>query len=216
MALIGNGVRVTWDAPSAGETPANYVVLENGTPVATVDGAAPVLEATALPALGGSYDYVVIAEDIIGNQNASAIANISLLVGAVTDLVALVGEGQAPLLSWQSTDPNIVGYNVYRSGVLLTPAPIVLAEFQDLLYAGGSTVLYEVAAVDVADQESPRRPLTVQPVTLDVITNPDAGGLAQPLVAGYLNQVEVAYTLGAGANAPVRVCRSRSRGDGRR
>jgi choice-of-anchor C domain-containing protein len=200
--LVGTGVRVTWSAP-AGEAPAAYTVLQNGVTVTTVAGSA--LAAEVLPDLGGSYDYVVLAKDGAGNAEPSATASINLLVGAVKDLVALVADGQAPILTWTSSDPAVVGYKVYRNDVLLTQTALTAAQFADTRLAGVGSVAYKITALNAANVESPARSLSVQPLAISITTNPDASGVAQPLVAGYLNTVAIDYALGGGASSPLTI-----------
>ncbi|MEM7001669.1 MAG: Ig-like domain-containing protein [Pseudomonadota bacterium] len=201
-ALVGDSVQVSWDAP-AGGAPDRYELLQNGVPIATFAGDTTPLLTDVLPALGGSYDFVVLALDSVGNVSASPAANISLLVGAVGDLVAFVSTGNPPLLSWSNSDPSALGYNVYRNDVLLTPAALTVAEFEDTTFASSNSVLYEVTAVNGSGDESPRRPVIVHPLDVVLATNVDESGVEQPLVGGYLNNIDVDVMLDANATSGV-------------
>jgi hypothetical protein len=193
-ALGSVGVRVSWDSPAAGEVPQRYFVYRNGSKIRTVPaGAAGSFEVTDYPAAGGSYDYVVASVDSIGNENPSAAVTFDLAVGAVTNLQAVVNNDDAPLLTWNSSDPGTVGYNVYRGGIKLNSALIALGDssFEDTLYAGSSRVQYGVTAVNGSGDESPLRTVDVYPVALLAIANPDADGIPRPLVTRYFNNFEV-------------------------
>jgi len=138
-AVLGSvGVRVSWDSPAGGEVPFRYSVYRSGSKIRTVQaGVSGSFEVTDYPAAGGSYDYVVASADDIGNENPSAAVTFDLVVGAVTNLQALVNNDSAPLMTWNSSDPGAVGFNVYRSGIKLNSALLALADpsFADTLYA---------------------------------------------------------------------------------
>ena len=68
----------------------------------------------------------------------------NLTVGAVTELQAFVNDGESPLISWQSSDPATVGFNIYRGGLKLNDSPITETSFEDKSYAGTSVVEYQV------------------------------------------------------------------------
>jgi parallel beta-helix repeat protein len=199
-----SGVIVSWDSPSEGEIPVRYFVYRNGSRIRTVQGGASgSFEARDYPAARGSYEYIVASADVIGNENPSDPVPFALAVGAVTGLEALIDHGTVPLLTWASTDPSTVGYNVYRGGIKLNTMLLTQPSFEDTHYAGTSRVEYGVAAVNGTGEESPRRTVNVFPVKLSAIANPDEAGIPRPLITSYFNNLEITVANNAPAAALV-------------
>jgi len=121
-----------------------------------------------------THSYAVASVDAVGNEGLSGAVAFDLRVGAVSALEVLVMHGDAPRITWQSSDPAAVGYNVYRGGVKLTPAPIAVPYFEDGSYAGSSLARYEVRAVNAGGDESPSRVVDVYPLALGAVSNPGA------------------------------------------
>jgi fibronectin type 3 domain-containing protein len=197
VILGAAGVIISWDAPSAGETPDMYYVYRNGVRIRTVTGS---LSAIDYPVTGGSYEYQVAASDTVGNESISAVVIFNLTVGAVSNLEVVVHHGALPELTWESSDPGVEGFNVYRGGIKLNAGLIVTPSFTDIYYAGASMVEYEVRAVNGNGEESPPRLARVYPVNLDAVANPDETGQSQPLVADYFDLFEVSVTNQDAAN----------------
>jgi hypothetical protein len=139
------------------------------------------------PSAGGTYEYVIASADALGNENPSAPAPFSILVGAVVDLLVTVDYGAPPRLTWQSTDPSAVGFNVYRGGMKLNQSLITANSFLDGSFAGDTRTDYAVTALNVSGEESPARTVAVFPIALSAVSNPDAEGLSRPIVARYFN-----------------------------
>jgi fibronectin type 3 domain-containing protein len=192
-ATLGReGVKLAWDAPATGEVPARYALYRNNVKVATLNGGAGHFETNDYPGNGGVYSYEVASADPVGNENRSAPAAYNLLVGPVRNLQVLVEDNGSPALSWQSGDASVTGYNVYRGGIKLNAAPLAAAAYQDLGYSGSTRVEYAVRALNAAGDESPARMVTVYPIELAAVANPDAGGAQRALVARYFSTFALA------------------------
>jgi len=188
-ALGTSGVVIAWQAPSSGEPPARYFVYRNGLIFRTTTDSFSVMD---YPAGGGTYEYVVSSSDDIGNENLSNPVTFNLTVGAVSNLEATLSHGNVPELTWESSDPNVVGFNVYKGGIKLNPDPISDTAYKDVYYAGSSMVQYEIRAVDENEVESPPRTVQVFPLTLNAIANPDENGDPRPLMYNYFDEFQIA------------------------
>ncbi|SHL32617.1 Right handed beta helix region [Desulfatibacillum alkenivorans DSM 16219] len=187
------GVTITWDAPSAGETPSMYKIYQDGTLAGKVlEGAG--LSFMGKPAAGGIVAYTVSSVDAAGNETPAAAVEINLAVGLIHSLKAELYANQFPVLSWECDDPQATAYNVYREGALLTEIPIGDASYTDQGFTLTSAARYSVAAVDDEGREGPRRSVTVHPVTMKVAANPDGAGLHTFLTASSFNNVVVTIT----------------------
>ncbi len=197
--LAASGVRVTW-TQGAGEVPRSYRVYRNDVLIRTVSSVTAVSDSPPR----GVASYVVAAVDDVGNESRSEPVVIELLVGAVSDLTVLVNAGQAPAMSWTSSDATATGFNVYRNGVRLNAAPLTETSFTDVSYAGFGVTQYGVRAVNAAGQESPARAVDIYRVDLGLLANPTAGA-SSPLVTRYFDvlQVSVANRT-AGGDLPLR------------
>ncbi len=86
---------------------------------------------------------------------------------APTHVMANATSATSVSLAWMaSTDSNgVTGYNVFRNGVLLTPAPVATASYTDSTASPGATYQYTVDAVDGAGNTSsmstPPTPVTM-------------------------------------------------------
>ena len=99
VQLAAAGLQITWQ-PGAGETPDHYNVYRNGALINSVGTLTPVIDNPPR----GSMSYTVSAADALGNEAMSAPATFEALVGTVNNLQALINAGQAPVLSWTSSD----------------------------------------------------------------------------------------------------------------
>jgi choice-of-anchor C domain-containing protein len=194
VALAASGVQISWQQPP-GETPDHYNVYRNGALVVTTPGTGPVVDYPPQ----GTNTYVVDSSDAIGNQNPSAPATIVLLVGPVVSLSVVVSQGQAPLLSWVSTDPSTVGFNIYRNSVLQNATPLTGSNYTDSLPLSDA-VTYAVTAVNIAAQESPPRLVNVYPIGLGLVINPTN----HPILINYFDQYEAGFSnLSSAASFPL-------------
>ena len=189
VALAASGVQISWQEPP-GATPDHYNVYRNGTLVGTTSGPGPAVD---YPPKGTNI-YVVDSSDAIGNQNPSAPVTNILLVAPVVSLAVVANQGQAVLLSWNSTDASATGFNVYRNGVRQNPNPLPGTNYTDNLPLADA-VTYAVTAVNQAAQESPPRLVNVYPVVLGLQINPTH----HPILINYFDQYQAGITNLAGA-----------------
>ncbi|MEJ2347133.1 MAG: FlgD immunoglobulin-like domain containing protein, partial [Gammaproteobacteria bacterium] len=114
--------------------------------------------------------------------------------GAPTGLAGKVENGQDVHLTWNANpEPDVVGYNVYRDGKLMTATPVATPAYVDSSVADG-TYQYTVTAIDHAQWES--KPS--DPAQIVVDTTPPAVHLYVPAdqatVNGLLNVTGTAYS----------------------
>jgi hypothetical protein len=166
--LLASGVRISWGAPGAGPVPSSYRLYRNTTVIRTSN--TPVV-VTDHPQRG-IHEYRIATVDQYGNENRSEPVVIELLVSPVTSLHVLYRRGNANSLTWESNDPTVTGYNIYRNGVKQNGAPLVNRAYTDPISTGNSPVLYEITAVNAAAAESPRRVVTLFPTDVAMILNP--------------------------------------------
>ena len=169
-AVLGvSGVTLSWSAPSAGEVPDHYNVYRGATLLRTASS--PQTFRDYPPR--GIHEYRVASVDSKGNENFAESVTIELLVSPVNNLQVLVREGSPTSMTWESTDPTVTGYNIYRNNVKQNGAPLANPFFIDPLSLGTEPVTYQVTAVNAASQESPRRSLTALPARFTLLLNPD-------------------------------------------
>jgi hypothetical protein len=198
VQLLSSGVRVSWQ-PGVGEAPANYKVYRNGSSIRTLNSTS-IIDSPPR----GVMNYAVAAVDSLGNEALSGSVSIELLVGAVNNLTALSSAGQAPLLTWISSDVTAVGFNVYRNGVKQNATPLSGPQFTDAIgVPAGGIVNYIVRAVNATNAESAPRSVDLYDVTLDLFANL-AVDTEQPLVTFYFdNFLTVVSNRSAGAALPL-------------
>jgi large repetitive protein len=106
---------------------------------------------------GTKYYYVVTAVDGSGNEsNPAGPANatpVNLAPAAPSGLTAIAGDGQVTLDWTDATEPDVVGYKVYRSSgggdyTLVTLQPVTTSQYLDTGLANGTEYTYYVTAVD--------------------------------------------------------------------
>jgi hypothetical protein len=194
VALGASGVQISWKQ-SPGEIPNHYNIYRNGTLIQSTSGLGPVVDYPPK----GTNTYVVDSSDAIGNENPSAPAAITLLVGPVASLAVVVGQGQPALLSWVSTDAAATGFNVYRNSVLQNSTPLAGTNYTDNLPLSDA-VTYAVTAVNSSAQESPPRLVNVYPVGLGLQINPTN----HPIFVNYFDQYVAGITnLSSAAGFPL-------------
>ncbi|MCC5805515.1 MAG: VCBS repeat-containing protein [Opitutales bacterium] len=187
-AVLGDaGVSVTWQAPE-GEVPALYHVYRNGTRIRTVQTSAGIVDSPPR----GLLVYEVASVDAVGNEALSAPAEIEMFVDAVTGLEAIIETGGTARLTWESDDPSATGFNVYRNGTLLTPAPLSAPLFQDSAAPETAAFEYTVRAVNADGQQSAPRVVAVHPVEWTLLVNVDAAGDVVDPVIYYFDRYDVA------------------------
>nr|MCU0780276.1 hypothetical protein [Akkermansiaceae bacterium] len=200
-ATLGNsGVAITWGAPASGEVPHRYRVYRGDTLIYTAVN--PVTVTDHPPR--GIHDYRVASTDSRGNENPTDPVTIELLVSPVNNMQALVRDDAPTALTWQSSDPTVTGFNVYRNNVKQNGAPLANPFFTDPLPLGSGSVSYEVTALNAAGNESPRRNLVAMAASLNLLLNPDASGVEQPSIRFYFDTLRPAVTnLATGANLQI-------------
>lgn len=187
VQLLASGVQISW-RPGSGETANSFTVYRNGQAIRTVGSTTTNI--TDSPPRG-VMSYSVAAVDSLGNEALSSPATIELLVGAVQGFTALVRAGDAPVLSWASTDNTAVGYNVYRNGIKQNGSPVTALQFTDTLgIPAGGLIQYMVRAVNSTNAESAPRVVDVRDVALDFFANL-VGTSEQPLVTDYFDNLLV-------------------------
>jgi hypothetical protein len=196
--LASSGVAVSWIEPGT-ETPDHFNIYRNGTLINSIKTG---LSVTDYPPRGVA-NYTVGAVDAAGNEALSSAATISLLVGGVSDFVALATAGQAVALTWNSTDSTAIGFNVYRDGAKQNITPIAQSGYVDPLNIGASPVTYAVTAQNANGDEGAPRTVVVYPTRLSLIANSatDVGG---PLSTRYFDEYRVGVAnLGATTAIPL-------------
>ncbi len=193
VATLGaTGVALSWAAPSSGEVPHHYnvyrgaeLIYSSTTPVSFQDNPPR-----------GIHDYRVSSVDSHGNENATPVLTIEMLVSPVTNLQILVRDASPTSMTWDSTDPTVTGFNVYRNGVKQNGGPIPLADrfYIDPLTLGVASVSYEITALNAARNESPRRRLVVVAADFSLLLNPDAAAAEHDSVRFYFDSLRVVAT----------------------
>jgi hypothetical protein len=129
------------------------------------------------------------------------IANACVPPGAPGSLVATAGSG-AVSLAWTAASSacGILGYNVYRNGVLLTGAPIANLAYVDSGLANGTAYTYRVTAVSVGG-EGAAATATVTPGV-----RPNGAFLtANAFAPARGDRLDIQYTLQDAADVVVRI-----------
>ena len=182
--LTATGVQIKWKAAPTGEYPAVFHLYRNGTRIQTTSGIGPLLDSPPR----GVAQYVVGAADPTGNETRSAPVSLELLVGAVNDLQVLVNEGQAPAISWTSSDPTAVGFDLYRNGIKQNAVRLTGGAYVDLLPAETKPIEYTVRALNQAGQQSAPRAVQVYRLGFGLLANAMEGMTNRPLSIGYFDQ----------------------------
>jgi subtilase family serine protease len=127
----------------------------------------------------GSYALRVQAKDAVG-LTASALVHIRLVrtpPPAPTGLVAQVVQNRDVQLNWTAVSASdFAGYIVYRSGVRITANPVIASAYLDANAPEG-TLSYQVSAIDLAGNESPRS----APAIAIIDHTPPATSISSPL-----------------------------------
>jgi fibronectin type 3 domain-containing protein len=187
--LASSGVRVSWQPP-IGEKPYKYLVYRNGQLIGSTSTTTNLVDAPPR----GVAAYTVSSADVTGNENLSAPASIEMLVGAVEHLAVLVNSGQAPVLSWTSSDTTAISFNVYRKGIRQNSGTLAVTSYTDNLPAGADAIEYAVRAVNAKGEESAPRIVKVYSVTLDLLANAAGGTASNPLVTRYFDSYRASVT----------------------
>lgn len=173
-------VLVTW-SPVPGAT--SYKVWRDGVQVGT---SATTSYLDSAVAFSTTYTYTVVAVGAGGDSTPSSAATVttpdppSEPPAAPTGLTA-TPNGQSVSLSWIAS-AGATGYQVWRDGVLLAPAPATT--YTDLTVAGGATYVYTVKAVNQAGSSPDSEPASATVPEAPIMTYTAPGDTWRYLDAG--------------------------------
>jgi len=130
----------------------------------------------------GNYRFAVTAIDTSGNESGLS----ELRTASIEDLTppstpknfsAVAGNGVIDLMWTSNIEPDLAGYNLYRDGSVTPLNGSVLissSEYSDSQVINLTTYSYEVTAVDVNGNESPRSaPVIATPTGIDLAVSVD-------------------------------------------
>ncbi|SHN63421.1 fibronectin type 3 domain-containing protein [Geodermatophilus obscurus] len=152
-AVDGGGrVSLSWTTNTEPDL-AGYVLLRDGTEVASVPGTSYVDHL----ADDAAHSYAVVAVDTSGNRSApSATAEVPaadrLAPAAPTGLVATAGDGRVTLTWTANDDPDLAGYVVLRDGARIATVPGTT--YTDTGVVNDTTYSYALVAVDTSGNVS--------------------------------------------------------------
>ncbi len=176
-------VEITWQPPAAnlnGSQPANvlgYNLYRRDGQQLTLINKTPLKEPRYVEKqfqFGTRYDYLVRALSLprAGAPLSEVIESNESLPLAVTPKdtfpptaptsISIASRGGIISLFWPpNAEPDVIGYNIYRSEdeqtwAKITPRPITTITFADRQVQIGKRYFYQIAAVDNAGNESPR------------------------------------------------------------
>jgi chitodextrinase len=158
-------IALSWTAATDNIGVTSYRILKNGNLLTTVNQLT--FTDSGLPS-NTEADYEVFALDAVGNVSSPAQITVSTLAdteapSVPANLSAIPGYVTVGL-SWSGSSDNagVTGYRIYRDNVLrFTTADTA---FGDTGLVPGQEYDYEVSAIDSANNESARAPLTVSTV----------------------------------------------------
>jgi hypothetical protein len=199
VQLAAAGLQITWQ-PGAGEMPDHYNIYRNSALINSVGAVTPVIDNPPR----GVMSYTVSAADALGNEAMSDPATFQALVGTINNLQAAVNQGQAPVLSWVSSDPTAIGYNIYRNGIKQNANPQPGTTYTDLLPLSGAAVTYAVTALNSTNAESAGRLVAVYPVSLGLLVNAAGSTTSGVPILNYFDDYVVSVSnLAAAASLPL-------------
>ena len=191
-AVSNSEIGLTWSGAADNVAVTGYRVFRNGVLVASL-GSSTTYQDIGLAA-STTYTYRVRAVDMAGNVSAQSAAA-SATTQAVPDLspptvptgfTATTISSSRIDLSWTASTDNIavIGYRIYRNGVLLATASGSATSYQSTGLSPGTMYAYYVDAIDGAGNASPpsaiasATTLAVNTATLawDAVTYPSLGG----------------------------------------
>jgi chitodextrinase len=160
----GGRVSLSWTANTEPDL-AGYVVLRDGTEIASVPGTTHV---DTSPVDGAAHSYAVVAVDTHGNRSAPSTAAAvppadRKAPAAPTGLVATAGDGRVVLTWTANTEPDLAGYVLLRDGVEV--ATLTGTTYTDPGLVNDRRYSYELVAVDTsANASKPSKPEVARPV----------------------------------------------------
>ncbi len=214
-SIGGSGITLSWTGTYAGtQVPTGYLILRSTCAVCGVTSSVYVAAGvfsyldTVIPT-GGAVTYMVRAvvtpnvlesADVPG-RSIVAIANACSPPGAPGSLAATAGSG-AVSLTWTAAPSAcaLLGYNVYRNGVLLAGMPISNLAYVDTGLANGTAYTYRVTAVSAGGEGAAATAVATPGV------RPNGAFLVRNAVAPVRGErVEISFTLEKASDVTVRV-----------
>ncbi len=174
----GDSVDLSWTASTSSIGIAKYLVLRDGTQIGESTGTTYVDE-TDVP--GTVYTYEVVAVDTAGNTSAPSNAvtvtappHDTTPPSAPSSLTAKALSSTQVALYWSGAKDNVavVGYDVYRNGVLVTST--TKPYFEDSGLTPGAKYTYSIKSRDAAGNVS----LTAKTASVSVASTSTTGSIA--------------------------------------
>ena len=184
-ATAGDGrVALQWSANTESDLAGYHIYRATSQPVSTagasLSGSSPLTTASYTDTAvtnGTTYYYVVVAVDTSGNRAASATVSATPAADttaptAPVNVSATPGDAQVTLNWNANAEPDLRGYDVYRSTALPVPtggtplngtAPLTVTTYTDLNRTNGTTYHYVVGAVDTSGNRSFAAPVSATP-----------------------------------------------------
>jgi hypothetical protein len=171
QVTVGSGcLNIAWENPADMSNVRCIVVQSRPVGGFTWSGTGPVEPSETehtLPAVNGTPYYVrvfTVANDppniqgdyqVLTNGGEGYTPGDSAAPAAPVGLVAEAGDGSVTLSWTANTEPDVVGYRVYRDGTLLTPSLVTGTSYTDNGVQNGTVYTYTLTAVDTSGNESP-------------------------------------------------------------
>ncbi len=177
-AVPGNSIDLSWTASTSSVGIAKYLVLRDGTQIGESISTTYVDE-TDVP--GTTYTYQVVAVDTAGNRSAPSNAvtvtappHDTTPPSAPSSLTAKALSSTQVALYWSGAKDNVavVGYDVYRNGVLVTST--TKPYFEDSGLTPGAKYTYSIKSRDAAGNVS----LTAKTASVSVASASTTGSIA--------------------------------------
>ncbi|RKZ83084.1 MAG: hypothetical protein DRR19_19625, partial [Candidatus Parabeggiatoa sp. nov. 1] len=177
LALVGAGIRATWDAPAGNEALTYHLYRAADEIVAITDLTAIKTGITALAAIDNApseteHYYAVVARDAVGNESPvsdSAYLNVDLLPVATLEVVQV--DENPPVLSWSHTATNLTGFDIYLGAeterVKVNATPYQNTTYTDTGYNRQERI-YTVVAIDSNGVESLGRTLVLPELSVEL------------------------------------------------
>lgn len=162
---------ITWDPPESGPAPENYVVLRDGSEVATVNGSLTSYEDTGL-APATEYRYRLVAVTGPGRSEESTELIVRTLPAAPTALKAGAATTSSIVVQWSppAAGPTPESYVVLRNGTETARVPGTVRSYLDKGLAPATAYQYTVLTVSGGERSAPSAVLTARTFAPSVTT----------------------------------------------
>jgi fibronectin type 3 domain-containing protein len=142
----------------------------------------------------GRYTLTASVDDRAGNRSTAAL-HFSVEFGPAAPSALSVVIQNTARISWQSPEPGIVGYRIYRDGVRVSASLNQGLFFEDSSWTPGAHV-YEISAIDSAGVEGPRARASVPAAMLGFNSQQLTRGFFDALHPTVQNGGATALTIG--------------------